>query len=231
VTNLAGLYGPSIAEHTLAMMLVLARNLHVALRNQQRTRWDREVARTMWDLRGRTLGILGLGNIGRSIAQLARAFGMRIVGCQWPEGDFVPEVDQLYREVELKAMLAEADVVVVTVPLTPRTEGMLGPPEFAAMKQGVLFLNVSRGPVVQEEALLAALRSGQVAGAGLDVYAIEPLPKQHPLWAMRQVIVSPHYSGENVNLSSLPLQRFQRNLHNWLTHRPLEGLVNPALGF
>lgn len=231
ITNLAGLYGPAIAEHALALMTILARNLHLALRNQHQARWDRSIAQTMRNLHGQTLAIIGLGNIGRAIARLARAYGMRIVGCQWPEDVPVPEVDQVYPGHELHAMLVEADVVAVAAPLTEQTEGMLGSAEFAAMKRGVLYINVSRGPVAQEAALLDALRSGQVGGAGLDVFAVEPLPSDHPLWAMPQVVISPHFSGETVNNSSLPVERFQRNLHNWLNNRPLEGLVDPQRGF
>jgi phosphoglycerate dehydrogenase-like enzyme len=231
VTNLAGLYGPGIAEHALALMLILSRNLHLALRNQQQALWDRSINRTMRDLHGQTLAIIGLGNIGRAIARLARAHGIRVVGCQWPEDRPVPEVDRLYPCRDLHDMLAEADIVAVAAPLTEQTVGMLGPAEFAAMKHGALYVNVSRGAVAREEALLDALRSGQVGAAGLDVFSVEPLPPDHPFWTMPQVVISPHYSGETVNTSSLPVLRFQRNLHNWLTGRPLEGLVILERGF
>lgn len=231
ITNLAGLYGPSIAEHALALMSILARNLHLALRHQLQRRWDRSIAHTMRDLQGQTLAILGLGNIGRALARLARAYGMRVVGCQWPEDQDVPEVDLLYPCRDLQAMLAEADVIAVTAALTDQTEGMLGPAEFAAMKRGVMYINVSRGPIAQEAALLNALRSGQVGTAGLDVFAEEPLPPDHPLWTMPQVVISPHYSGETVNTSSLPVERFQRNLHHWLTGQSLEGLVDLQRGY
>jgi phosphoglycerate dehydrogenase-like enzyme len=230
VTNLAGLYGPSIAEHALALMLLLARNLHVTLRNQGENRWDRTVARTMADLHGRTLAVIGTGNIGQNIARLARAHGMRVLGCRRTDRP-APHVDRLYPLSELHAMLAEADYVAVAAPLTAQTEGMLGPAEFAAMKRGVFYINVSRGPVAQEQALLEALRSGHVAGAGLDVFAAEPLPPKHPFWTMPQVLVSPHYSGETVNTSSLPAERFIRNLRAWLAGRPLEGVVDLDCGY
>jgi phosphoglycerate dehydrogenase-like enzyme len=212
-------------------MLILSRNLHLALRNQQQALWDRSINRTMRDLHGQTLAIIGLGNIGRAIARLARAHGIRVVGCQWPEDRPVPEVDRLYPCRDLHDMLAEADIVAVAAPLTEQTVGMLGPAEFAAMKHGALYVNVSRGAVAREEALLDALRSGQVGAAGLDVFSVEPLPPDHPFWTMPQVVISPHYSGETVNTSSLPVLRFQRNLHNWLTGRPLEGLVILERGF
>jgi len=230
VTNLAGLYGPSIAEHALGMMIVLARNLHVVLRNQAQKRWDRDVANTMWDLHGRTLAVVGLGNIGRAVARLGRCCGMRVVGCRRTDRP-AADVDRVYPCRELHALLGEADVVAVAAPLTDQTEGMLGPAEFAAMRRGVLYVNVSRGQVAQEAALLDALRSGHVAAAGLDAYAAEPLPADHPLWTMPNVLISPHYSGETVNNSSLPLERFLRNLANWQTGQPLEGRVDTEQGY
>ncbi len=230
VTNLAGLYGPSIGEHALAMMLVLARNLHVALRNQEVQRWDRAVAKTMNDLHGRSLGILGLGNIGQAIARLARSLGMRVLGCRRRNLP-APFVDRHFRVAELHSMLAEADYFAVAAPLTAQTEGMLGPAEFAAMKPGVVYLNVSRGAVAREDALLAALQSGHVAAAGLDVFSVEPLPPDQPLWTMPQVIISPHYSGETVNQSDLPGERFARNLRAWMGGRKLEGVVDLDWGY
>jgi phosphoglycerate dehydrogenase-like enzyme len=230
VTNLAGLYGTSIAQHALGMLLMLARNLHVALRNQTQRRWDRDVARTMLDLHGKTLAVIGLGNIGRELARLAQALGMRVIGCRRTD-QATSDVDQVFPCAELRSMLAEADVVTVAAPLTPATEGMLGAAEFAAMKHGVIYINVSRGGIAQENALLGALASGQVAAAGLDVFAVEPLPANHPLWDLPQVLVSPHYSGETINNSILPAERFARNLHAWSTGGKLEGVVNLEYGY
>lgn len=230
VTNLAGLYGTTIAEHALAMMLVLSRNLHVAMRQQQEKRWDRKLRETMKDLHGRTFGVVGLGNIGQNIARMAKALGMRVVGCRRTPRP-TPWVDGVYPREELRAMLAEADVVAVAAPLVPTTDGMLGPKEFAAMKPGTIYINVSRGGIAQENVLLDALRSGHVAAAGIDAFAVEPLPEDHPFWTMSQVLVSPHYSGETTNLSDLPAQRFARNLARWLTGDELEGRVNLELGY
>src|SRR5262249_27254678 len=159
--------------------IVLARNLHVVLRNQQQRLWERNVAQTMSDLHGKTLGIVGLGNIGQNIARLARAFGMRVIGCRRTDRP-TPLVDRVYPLKELHAMLAEADFVAVVAHLTRHTEGMLGDAEFRAMKRGVIYINVSRGGVAQEKALLGALHAGHVAAAGLDVYVNEPLPPDHP---------------------------------------------------
>jgi phosphoglycerate dehydrogenase-like enzyme len=230
ITNLAGLYGSSIAEHALALMVLLARNLHVAVLQQRERRWSRSIMCGMSDLQGKTLGVLGMGNIGQNIARLARAHGMRVLG--WRRTDRpTPFVDRLYRPDELHALLALADYVAVALPLTAHTSGLLGRAEFQAMKRGVTYINVSRGGVAREGALLEALRSGQAAGAGLDVFAAEPLPPEHPLWSMPQVVVSPHCSGETVNQSALPGERFARNLRSWLAGKPLEGMVDLAWGY
>jgi phosphoglycerate dehydrogenase-like enzyme len=230
VTNLAGLYGSSIAEHALTLMGMLSRNLQVVLRNQQEKRWDRSVMKTMADLQGRTLGLVGLGNIGQGIARLARAYGMRILGCRRRD-KVCPLADRVYPLKELHALLAEVDYLAVATPLTRHTEGMLGEAAFQAMKRGVIYVNVSRGGIAREESLLNALRSGQVAAAGLDVFAVEPLAADHPFWSMPQVIVSPHYSGETINQSARPVERFARNLRAWTLGRELEGVVNLEWGY
>jgi phosphoglycerate dehydrogenase-like enzyme len=230
VTNLAGLYGNSIAEHALALMVMLARNLQVVIRNQQERKWDRDVAKTMSDLRGKTVAIVGLGNIGQGIARLARAYGMRVIGCRRTDRPSAV-VDRLYPRSELHAMLAEADYVAVAAPLIPSTTGMLSEAEFRAMKHGAIYVNVSRGPVAQEPALIEALRSGRLAAAGMDVFTQEPLPPDNPLWSMPQVIVTPHFSGETVNNSSLPAERFTRSLRAWLAGTALEGVVDLEWGY
>jgi phosphoglycerate dehydrogenase-like enzyme len=230
VTNLAGLYGSTIAEHAFALLTFLARNLHTAFRNQLQGKWDRDVQRQILDLHGRTLAIVGLGNIGQAIARLGRAYGLRVVGCRRTAAP-TPHVDQVYPLADLHAMLAEADFVAVAAPLTARTEGMLGAAAFAAMKPGVIYVNISRGGIAHEAALLAALRSGHVAAAGLDAYAVEPLPADHPFWSMPQVLLSPHVSGETINNSARPAERFARNLAARAAGWPLEGLVDLQQGY
>lgn len=230
VTNLAGLYGTAIAEHALALMLLLSRNLHIAYCQQLERKWDKSINQTMTDLHGKTIAIIGLGNIGQEIARLCRALGMRVLGCRRTDG-LVPGIDQLFPLTQLEAMLAEADYVVVSAPLTRHTEKLLGRREFAAMKRGAIYINVSRGAIAQEDALLEALQSGHLRGAGLDVYAVEPLPADHPFWTHPQVIVSPHYSGDSVNLGSLPAERFARNLRSWQQGKELEGVVDLEQGY
>jgi D-2-hydroxyacid dehydrogenase (NADP+) len=230
VTNLAGLYGPTIAEHALAMLLTLSRNLHVVQRNQAGKTWDRSVMNSMRDLAGTTLAIVGLGNIGCHIARLARAFGMRVVGCK-RTSKLCAFADQVYPYEDLRAMFAEADHVAIAAPLTERTEGMVGLEALRALKPEAILVNVSRGPIVQEAALLEVLRNGPVGAAGLDVFAVEPLPGEHPFWTMPNVLVSPHYSGETVNQSDQPARRFVRNLRAYLAGESPEGLVDLEHGY
>ncbi|MEI7685617.1 MAG: D-2-hydroxyacid dehydrogenase [Planctomycetota bacterium] len=230
VTNLAGLYGPSIAEHALGMMLILSRNLHVAYSQQAAKIWDQSVNRTMRNLAGSTLGVIGLGNIGVNIARLGQAMGMRVVGCR-RSAKTTPYVDQVYACSERNRVAAEADVVAVAAPLTRDTDAFLGREFFAAMRPGALIVNVARGAVIDESALIEALQTGKVGGAGLDVFAVEPLPAESPLWTLPNVVVSPHYSGDVVNFSTAPADRFTRNLRNWLSQRDLEGSVLLDLGY
>jgi phosphoglycerate dehydrogenase-like enzyme len=155
---------------------------------------------------------------------------MRVVGCRRTDRP-TAEVDRVYPCRDLHAMLGEADYLAVAAPLTRHTEGLLGPAEFAALKRGAVYINVSRGGVAREQALLDALKSGQVAAAGLDVFAAEPLPAEHPLWMMPQVVITPHYSGETINYSSRPAERFARNLRAWLAGSELEGIVDLEWGY
>ena len=152
------------------------------------------VADTMRDLHSKTLAIVGLGNIGSNIGRLAKAFGMRVIGCKRTAKP-CPGADGVYPSTELRAMLAEADHVAIAAPLTPLTDGMVGLDALQALKPRAILINVSRGPIVQEKALIEVLRNGPLGGAGLDVFAVEPLPATHPFWAMPNVLVSPHYSG------------------------------------
>jgi phosphoglycerate dehydrogenase-like enzyme len=230
VTNLAGLYGPTIAEHALAMMLILSRGLHVVLRNQAAKNWNRDVADTMRDLAGKTLGIVGLGNIGQNIARLGKSMGMRVVGVRRTPQP-TPFVDRVHDVSDLRHLAAESDVIAVAAPLVAGTDGLLDDAFFAAARPGAIYINVSRGPIAKESALLAALDSGKIVAAGLDVFAVEPLPPEHPLWTHPNVIVSPHYSGETVNLSAVPGERFAWNLRNWLAGRPMEGVVRLEHGY
>ena len=155
---------------------------------------------------------------------------MRVVGCRRTMR-FTPDVDQVYDCRDLAAMFRETNVVAVAAPWTRLTEGMIGERELNSLPPGSLLVNISRGQVVQEEAMIGALVSGRLAGAGLDAFCTEPLPPDHRLWTMPQVIVSPHYSGETVNRSARPGRRLIDNLRRFLDRRPMLGTVDVTLGY
>ncbi len=189
----------AVAEHALALMLSLSRHLHLARDRQREAFWRPMLSDPLTreqESGGRTVVVVGFGRIGQRFGRLARMLDCRVVGVRRdpkPAPDCADEVGSIQA---LKDVLPRADVVVLTCPLTPETEGLMGPAELAAMKPSAHLINVARGPVVDEAALVEALRAGRIAAAALDVTAEEPLPPASPLWAMENVIVTPHSAGE-----------------------------------
>jgi phosphoglycerate dehydrogenase-like enzyme len=195
IANAGNSWAPSVAEHAMSLMLALARQVPDMLESQRRRYWNREIASRMRSLDGATLAIVGYGNIGREVAIRAHAFGMRVIAVR---RSAAANADTLADRVEpvssLLSVLGEADVVLVAVPSSNKTDGLIGGAELAACKPGALIVNIARGKVIDTTALLAALKSGHIAGAALDVTDPEPLPEDHPLWGMPHVIISPHVS-------------------------------------
>jgi phosphoglycerate dehydrogenase-like enzyme len=179
-------------------------------------------------LRGQTLCVVGLGDIGRTVVRAARAFDMRVVGVS-RAGRPVPGAHAVHRTAALRRVLATADFAVLTVPLTPDTRGLVGAAELAAMKPGAWLINVARGPIVDEAALIAALRARRIGGAVLDVFDEEPLPPEHPLWALDNAVVTPHISGPSTPDEIAPI--FADNLRRYLAGRPLRFQVDARRGY
>lgn len=195
VANAGDSWSPSVAEHAMMLMLALIRRLPVALAAQARHAWESPlISPAMRTLSGRTLVIVGYGSIGREVALRARGFGMRIVGVSRSARPD-PALDEVRRADELEAVLAQADVVLVAVPSGHRTRGLIGAAQLAACKPGALLINVARGNVVDRAALIEALASGRLAGAGIDVTDPEPLASDDPLWDTPNLIITPHVSG------------------------------------
>jgi phosphoglycerate dehydrogenase-like enzyme len=188
----------AVAEHAMALILALTRQIHRARDNQQAKHWrpmigDRAARES--ELGGKTMVIVGLGRIGLRLATLAAAFGLRVIGVRRsPERQ--PGIEAIVRPDQLHEVMGQADIVALTCPLTPETEGLIGAAALAAMKPTALLINVARGKVVDEQALIAALSEGRIAGAGLDCVVEEPLPAASQLWAMPQVVITPHSAGE-----------------------------------
>jgi len=228
VTSSSGIHQP-LVEHVFALVLALTRRLHVAIRNQAKGRWARREA-VGGEVRGKTMGVLGLGTIGAEIAEKAAAFGMRTIGTKRRPGP-VPHVDRVYPPEGLPEVLAASDVVVIALPLTPETRHLIGAEELRTMKPSAFLINIGRGPIVDEAALIRALQEGWIAGAGLDVFEREPLPADSPLWTMEQVIITPHVSGAWPGYLDAAVPLFCDNLRRYLEGVPLRNLVDKAQGY
>ncbi len=235
VSNTRGVQAAPIAEHVLAVVLGLAKQLPFVLENQRAARWAQNEFvgdRLPWLLRGRTLGLIGVGTIGLEIAARAHAFGMRVIAMRRKAGHAaLANVDTVYTPEQLPELLARSQVLVVAAPLTPQTLGLLGPREFARMPRGAVLVNVGRARIVDTEALVAALTSGHLGGASLDVYPQEPLPPGHPLWTCPNVILTPHTSGFRQGHWDEVVDLFGDNLERFEAGRPLRHVVDPALGY
>lgn len=212
VTNMHGLHGDSMPESAILSMLAFARNLPRSLRNQGRRKWERFPTGL---LKGKTVGILGVGAIAESLAPRCKAFGMTVVGITSAKRE-VAGIDRMFLRGELVQAVKDVDFLVVLTPYTPETRGILDAKVFAAMKPKSFLVNLARGGVVDEDALLAALEEGRIAGAALDVFAVEPLPEDHPFWAMENVIVTPHLGGFHDQYAEQALPTVEENLRRFL---------------
>ena len=225
VTRAAGIFGPWMAEYVLGWALWTTQRME-RFRAQQRARHWLPVDPTR--LRGAGLCVIGLGDIGRAVARAGRALGMRVVGVS-RSGRPAREAHRVVRTAALARVLRDADFAVVTVPLTAASRGLVGARELAAMKPTGWLINIARGPVVDEGALLRALRAGAIGGAVLDVFAEEPLPPTHPFWALDNVVVTPHISGPSTPTEIGPI--FDDNLRRYLAGRPLRHIADRRRGY
>lgn len=225
VSYAAGGAAPAVAEHAMALLLALGRRIPEMLEQAARKHWDRAPSVRAVSLEGQTIAIVGFGHIGREFAQRARGFGVRLIGLS-RAGRVDPLLDEARPLSELHAVLAEADVVIVAVALNSQTHHLLDAAAIAACKRGAVIVNVARGGVLDQVALRAALESGQLGGAALDVTDPEPLPPGDPLWGAPNLIISPHYAGGG---SSATLRRLAggaaENLRRLLDGEPLKDLI------
>ncbi|MDQ7858800.1 MAG: D-2-hydroxyacid dehydrogenase [Armatimonadota bacterium] len=229
LTSSVGIHTVGLPEHVMALVLAFARRLHVAVRQQAARRWDR-AAVVGEEIQGKTLGILGLGAIGRAVAERAAAFGMRVIGTRRTP-TAVPHVERVLGPEGTDEVLRAADYLVIVVPLTPQTEGLIDARALGLMKRSAILINVGRGKVVREADLIAALREGVIAGAGLDVFEREPLPADSPLYAMENVIITPHVSGASRTYYDRAIPLFCDNLRRFLDGRPMVNVVDPGRGY
>ncbi|HEY1350077.1 MAG TPA: D-2-hydroxyacid dehydrogenase [Ktedonobacteraceae bacterium] len=247
-TTTSGIHAVTIAEHVLTMLLAWFHRLPQLLQWQQRAAWPQRRERaTLFgaeELRGKTLGIVGYGSIGRELARLADAFGMRVLAMQRGSehrdpGFVLPGVGdpegtlpaRYYSPDALPALLPECDVVVLAAPLTAQTRGMFDAAAFEAMKRSAFLVNIARGALCDEAALLRALQEQRIAGAALDVFEQEPLPAEHALWKCPNVFISPHSSGLSAHYDERAAAVFRENLRRYLGAEPLLNAVDKAQGY
>ncbi|MEV5963738.1 D-2-hydroxyacid dehydrogenase [Kribbella sp. NPDC051952] len=225
LTSSAGNGGISLAEHSILLMLMLNRDVPRWMRAQADHRWDHFVHS---ELAGLTVGIYGLGNSGIDLAQKAKAFHMRVLGVRRRPELPTPYVDEL---VELDRLLAESDFVVVTTPRTPSTAGIIDRDAFARMKKSAYYICISRGGIADDDALLEALQTGQIAGAGLDAHGVEPLPAESPFWSLPNVIVTPHNGATSTGTRRRSQEIIAENLRRFIAGEPLNNVVDKSAGY
>lgn len=218
-------FGDQIAEYVIGHLLALTQRLRTVYKLQAERRWE---PLTVEFLQGRTMGILGAGSIGQAIAVRARGMGMRTVGLARTARKLAG-FDSVYSTDCVMTLLSDADVLVLCLPLTQRTRGLIGREELAHLKRSAILVNVARGALVDEEALIETLEQKRLRAAILDVFVEEPLPEESPLWAMENVTITSHHSGLNVPDEIIGF--FLENLARFRSDRPLNGLVDPDHGY
>ena len=235
LTNSTQVHGPVVAEHALALILALAKRIPSAVKLQQRQLWGQAI---IWEERprprevaGATLGVVGLGSIGGELAGKARALGMRVVAVREHPEKGSGGAHAVEGLAGLGRLLAEADYVVLAAPLTEKSRGLMNAQRLAQMKPDAFLINVSRGALVEEEALVAALEKHTIAGAALDVFAAEPLPEQSPLWRLENLLVTPHTAAVTERLWERHYELLADNLRRYLAGQALRGVVDKGRGY
>ena len=236
LTNARDVHGPVVAEHVMALIFALAKQIPQAVRFQQQHIWGQEM---VWrahprprELAGATLGLVGLGSIGRHVAKHAAGFGMQTICVrEHPERPVPNFVDEVLPSSQLSQMLSRANYVVLAAPLTPATQHMIGCEQLAQMKPDACLINVGRGPLIDEAALLETLKQKRIGGAALDVFDKEPLPPDSPLWDLDNLLITPHTAGMTEKLWERHYTLFSENLRRYSSGQPLIAVVDKQSGY
>ena len=231
LTNTSGLHAIPISEHILMLMLAIARQLPQAVRAQSQRTWLRHESNGIFELAGKTMLLVGVGAIGQRTAVISRAVGMRVLGVRRNPAIQAQGVEKMYDPSQLLEVLPQADFIVLTIPLTPETMGMIGEAEFKLIKPSAYILNIGRGRTIQEGFLIQALREARIAGAALDVFETEPLPAESPLWGMDNVIITSHYSGQTPHYTERGISIFMENLRRYQVGENLLNVVDKNLAY
>jgi phosphoglycerate dehydrogenase-like enzyme len=232
VTNGSGVFSQSLGEFVLGAILYFAKDFRRLVRSQMAGAWD------PWEgveeISGQTVGIVGYGDIGRAVATRVRAMGMRVLGMT-RRGPLLYNVDPLVNQIfgpdDRLRMIEQCDYIVVAAPLTAQTRGMIGEAEFAAMKPNAVVINVGRGPVIDEAAMVRALSGKRIKGAALDVFDTEPLPQGHPFYILDNVLLSPHCADHTADWLDTAMNFFVANFERYRTGQPLLNVVDKSLGY
>jgi len=230
LTNGSGVFSPPLGEFALGAILFFAKDFRRMIRNQEAGQWE---PFDMPEIAGQTVGIVGYGDIGRAVATRVRAVGMHVLAVKRhvPPRNTDPLVDKIYAPDARLEMIARSDYVVASAPLTEETRGMIGEPEFAAMKPDAVVINVGRGPVIDEAAMVRALSEGRIKGAGLDVFDTEPLPPGHPLYRLPNVLLSPHCADHTPDWLERGMRFFLEEFERFRKGEPLVNVVDKKLGY
>lgn len=230
LTTGKGIAGPHVAEQAMALLLGITRGVRHAMRHPSWTQ-RKPIRRVVWELTGRTMGIVGFGGNGQSVAMRAHGFGMRIIAVDPEPVTLPPFVESCWKMDRFHDLLAESDVVVICAPLTPSTRGMFDRAAFARMQRHAILINVARGAVVDQTAMIEALENGVIGAAGLDTVQPEPLPEDHALWRMENVLLTPHVGGGSPLRQDRIVERFCENLKRFSAGAPLIGQVDKRKGY
>ncbi len=236
LTNSSQVHGPVVAEHVTALLFALAKRLPDAVRFQQKHTWGQE---PMWrgrprprELAGATVGLVGIGSIGRGVAKRASALGMRVVATrEHPEKGSPENVEQVFPTSQIDALLCQSDYVILAAPLTSTTRNLMNAARFEKMKAEACLINVSRGPLVDQDALAQALREKKIGGAALDVFDQEPLPSDSQLWDLENLLITPHTAAMTEKLWERHYKLIAENLRRYLSHKPLQAVVDKHRGY
>jgi phosphoglycerate dehydrogenase-like enzyme len=228
ITNAAGIFDVPIAEMVLAYMLVAAKRIPELLDQQQARTWHLLRLR---ELSGLTVGIVGLGHIGREVARRCKAMDMRVLGLRKHPEREAEFADEVYGPEALGAVLERSHFVVIALPATAETRALIGAPELERMRSDAWLINIARGVILDQEALIDALRAGRIAGAALDVFEEEPLPENSPLWDMDNAIITPHNAWSTPYLKQREAELFLDNLQRYRADEPLRNVIDPSRGY
>jgi phosphoglycerate dehydrogenase-like enzyme len=231
LTNGRGVFSQSLGEFALAAILYFAKDLRRMVRSQMAGVWE---PFDIVEVSGQTVGIVGYGDIGRAVAARARAMGMRVLAVKRhgpPAHNADPLADEIYGPDRRIEMIPRADYIVVAAPLTPETRGMIGEPEFAAMKPDAVVINVGRGPVIDEAAMVKALSEKRIKGAALDVFDCEPLPQGHPFYQLDNVLLSPHCADHTPDWLDQAMRFFLGQFERFRNGEPLRNVVDKKMGY